>query len=618
MLTATSTLSSYASAHSLAPLPPAPEAKPPETAAISLRDVWFQYGSGLPEVIKGLSLMVGRGELIALLGGNGTGKSTALSLIDGSRKPCRGKVSLCGRVGTLPQNPQALFVKKTVRDDLFEVLSDLPLEQATREQQVSRVAQLCRLGELLDRHPYDLSGGEQQRAALAKVLLANPEILLMDEPTKGLDAEFKQIFAAIVKALQRRGTAVVMVSHDVEFCAEYADRCALFFDGTVVSSGAPRAFFSGNSFYTTSANRMARDILPEAVTAADVIAACGGTVPPAQKTDEGISPPPIVSMPGADRQVPPLPLWRRLLAAAAGAAACVSFKQVIDSVPLSALINGSGLAAPSAGSLATGGVLTAALFVFLLAVSRRGPSSVQPESAPRQARALPPRTAAAAGAILLLIPLTIFIGVFFLDSRKYSFIALLILLEAMLPFALAFEGRMPQPRELVVIAVLCAIGVAGRAAFFMLPQFKPVMSIVIIADVAFGGETGFLVGAVTMLTSNILFGQGPWTPWQMFAMGLTGFLAGTLYQKGVLRRARGSLCVYGALAAVFIYGLLMDPSSALLWSSGWNWKIILAYSITGLPMNLVQAAANVLFLWLLAEPMLDKLERIKVKYGLEL
>ena len=232
------------------------------------------------------------------------------------------------------------------------------------------------------------------------------------------------------------------------------------------------------------------------------------------------------------------------------------------------------------------------------------------------ARRMSRRTAAAAGAVLLLIPLTLFVGVCYLDGKKYYFISLLIVLEAMLPFFLTFEARRPQARELVVIAVLCAIGVAGRAAFFMLPQFKPVMAVAIIAGVALGGETGFLVGSVTMLVSNIMFAQGPWTPWQMFCMGIIGHLAGILYQKGLLRRTRGSLCVYGALSAIVIYGGIMDPVSALMWSSGLNWKILLTYYVSGFPMNCIHAAATWLFLWFAAEPMLEKLERVKTKYGL--
>ena len=135
--------------------------------------------------------------------------------------------------------------------------------------------------------------------------------------------------------------------------------------------------------------------------------------------------------------------------------------------------------------------------------------------------------------ILFLIPITIFIGIYYLGDKKYYFISLLIILETMIPFAFAFENRKPKARELVIISSLCAIGVAGRTAFFMLPQFKPVAAIVIISGVAFGGETGFLVGAITAFVSNFFFGQGPWTPWQMFSFGIIGCL---LYTSGAIRR----------------------------------------------------------------------------------
>ena len=194
---------------------------------------------------------------------------------------------------------------------------------------------------------------------------------------------------------------------------------------------------------------------------------------------------------------------------------------------------------------------------------------------------------------------------------------MLVLIECMLPFFMVFEGRRPQARELVIIAVLCAIAVAGRAAFFMLPQFKPVLALTIIAGIAFGGETGFLVGAMTMLASNVLFSQGPWTPWQMFAMGISGFLAGVLFRKGLLRRTRSSMCVFGALCAIVVYGGIMNPASVLLWGGGSiNAKMILTYYITGFPMDCIHAFATVFFLYIAAEPMLEKLDRIKVKYGL--
>ena len=167
-----------------------------------------------------------------------------------------------------------------------------------------------------------------------------------------------------------------------------------------------------------------------------------------------------------------------------------------------------------------------------------------------------------------------------------------------------------------IIAVLCAIGVAGRAAFFMLPEFKPLMALVINSGIAFGGETGFLVGAVTMLVSNILYSQGPWTPWQMFAMGIIGFLAGLLFRKGLLRRTRLSMCIFGAVCAIVIYGGIMNPAAALIWLGRLDKKILLTYYVTGFPVDCVHAAATWIFLWFGAEPMLEKLDRIKVKYGL--
>ena len=235
---------------------------------------------------------------------------------------------------------------------------------------------------------------------------------------------------------------------------------------------------------------------------------------------------------------------------------------------------------------------------------------------PLEKRKLQKRTVTATLLILLLIPLTLFVGVYYFAGRKYYFISLLILLECMLPFFLIFEGRKPQARELVLIAVLVALNVAGRAAFFMLPEFKPVVAMTILAGVAFGGETGFLVGAMTMLVSNMLFSQGPWTPWQMFAMGIIGWLAGVLYRKGVLRRGRLSLCIFGVICSTIVYGGIMNPASALMWSNTINWKIILSYYVTGVPVDLVRAIATFFFLWLGAEPMLEKLDRVKTKYGL--
>ena len=609
-------LTKFADGHPLMELPSEPRRTYPNEPAITAEGLWFKYEKELPDVVKGLSLTVRRGEFLALLGGNGTGKTTSLKLLSGLQKPYRGEVRLAGSVGVLPQNPQALFVKKTVREDLFEILKGRNFSGKAQEERVAWAVRLCRLEGLLDRHPYDLSGGEQQRAALAKVLLLGPEILLMDEPTKGLDAEFKQVFAEILQSLLRQGVTLLMVSHDIEFCARYAHRCALFFDGSIVTEAPPRAFFSGNSFYTTSANRMARGLLPEAVTAEDVIQACGGNLPPAPELPDSGEPLPEPEEASADYKPKPLPWWRKLGAVLTGTVSFLLFLSFMNVTDLTQLITADGMTELANHQMILYALFILSLFLFATCITRRSHRKDYALQVPKAKRKLAKRTVVAAVLVLLMIPLTLYIGVFYLDNKKYYFISLLVLLECMLPFFLIFEGRKPQARELVIIAVLCAIGIAGRAAFFMLPQFKPVMALTIIAGVAFGGETGFLVGAMTMLASNVLFGQGPLTPWQMFAMGIIGFLAGLLFRKGLLRRNRGALCVFGALAAILIYGGIMNPASALTWVGELNEKVLLTYYISGLPFDCIQAAATWLFLWFGAEPMLEKLDRIKVKYGM--
>ncbi len=249
------------------------EREPDKAEAVDLKKCYFTYNKSQPDVIKNLSLRIPKGGLYCIVGGNGTGKSTALGIIAGIYKPYRGKVKITGRVAMLPQNPQSLFVKSTVRSDLCEVL-DEKRPSKEKEQRIQGVAELLEITALLDRHPYDLSGGEQQRAALGKVLLIQPDILLLDEPTKGMDSFFKITFANIIHKLILSGVTVIMVSHDIEFCAEYADQCSLFFNGDVVASGPAREFFAGNSFYTTAANRMTRGRFTNAVTNGDVIALC--------------------------------------------------------------------------------------------------------------------------------------------------------------------------------------------------------------------------------------------------------------------------------------------------------------------------------------------------------
>ena len=256
--------------------------------AVELRDVWFRYERDGADVLRGTTLTVPEGSLFAVVGGNGTGKSTMLRAICGVARPYRGKITVLGRrlkdrkraelfrggVAMLSQDPLNLMVKKTVRGDLEEMLDGRGLTAGQRTAAVREVAALTDIVPLLDAHPFDLSGGEVQRAALAKVLLNEPRLLLLDEPTKGLDAFFKEKLAALLRSLTARGTTVLMVSHDIEFCASYADRCALFFDGDAVTTNPPRRFFASNSFYTTAANRISRGLFENAVTVEEVVELC--------------------------------------------------------------------------------------------------------------------------------------------------------------------------------------------------------------------------------------------------------------------------------------------------------------------------------------------------------
>ena len=263
-------------------LPPQPEF-PEEIRdpALEVKEIWFRYEKDSPDILKGVSFRVPKGTLFSIVGGNGTGKSTTLKAVCGICRPYRGKVRVdgqdtakCkdlfhGKLAMLPQDPQCLFVKKTVREDLEEML---PASCPDKDRRIADMARLCDITALLEHHPYDLSGGEQQRSALAKVLLTEPKLLLLDEPTKGLDSFFKRQLAGLLRRLMtEEGVTIVMVSHDVEFCAEYADSVSMFFDGQLLTTNTPRRFFAQNSFYTTAANRMSRHLFPQAVTAEDVV-----------------------------------------------------------------------------------------------------------------------------------------------------------------------------------------------------------------------------------------------------------------------------------------------------------------------------------------------------------
>lgn len=605
----------------------------------SLDEVSFRYERNTGDVLRQVSLDIYANEILMINGSNGCGKSTMLSLIANLYSPYSGKFRIAKnlRTGMLPQNPELLFTRRSVRDELID---------ANDRQQLAEIVRFCRLEELLDRHPYDLSGGEKQRLGLAKVLIADPDILLMDEPTKGLDNGFKMQLADMLRKLQKRGKTIVVVSHDIEFCAVAGDRVALLFDGEVAMVGDVRSYMSDNNFFTTAASRISRNILDGAVTVREVLAAygadmdvtgaAGGGNDSNQGTENeslrianqgtaemseaaGISDDKLADIIlNKDRKVENLSIWQIVTIAVTTVIIIFGFWNTMSVSDLSGLVQQMTVTAEGRKYLVLYGVMIAAILGLLVAIrpiTKKRNEDIVMDSA---GRGFGKRTVVSIVAVLVLIPVTIWFGVARLGDKKYFFISLLVLLEAMLPFFVSFEDRKPKVRDIVTLAVMCALAVTGRTAFFMLPNFTPVMAIVIIAGVAFGCEGGFITGAMTMFVSNFIMGQGPWTPWQMFAMGLVGFLAGLFFAGSSVRTrnmTKLGLCIFGALICIVVYGGIMNPASVIMWQPNVNFSMIMASYVTGFPFDLAQATATVIALWLVARPFLEKLDRVRIKFG---
>ena len=563
--------------------------KPGRKPALRLRNIWFRYKANAPDILKGLSLDVREGEIFALMGDNAAGKSTALKIMAGIYQAQGGHISINGKrlegydretlyhglLGVLPQEPASLFVKKTVREDLEAVISGtkkvLDLKEGVGAPScvignVQQVMEMLKIGSLSGRHPFDLSGGEQQRVALAKVLLLQPRILLLDEPTKGLDAGFKKELGNILKKLSQEGVTIFLVSHDIDFCARFADRAGLFFDGSLVAVKETRAFFTGNQYYTTAANRIAGEYFPAAIFPEEVV--------------EGIQ-----------------------SAKPAGRAEALGEEKV------------------QAGETAEGKA----------GRTVQDTKSQQPRCKQRGIKQDTENgdTALLSGKFLagyllglaIFLPLIIWAGQMHFTGRQYLLAGLALAFYGILPFFFMAGSRRMSVRRLVVLSAMAAIAVAGRAAFFMMPSVKPMAAVVIVAAASFGAESGFLVGCLTMLMSNMFFGQGPWTPWQMLAMGLLGLVAGLIFyrrdvwQRDRLQRRRW-LCFYGFMAPVIIYGGIMNPASLLMSSMEITPMGLLGIYLSGLPLDLVHGATTVVFLAAVGRLVLDKLERVKQKYGL--
>lgn len=565
---------------------------------LSASGISFRYGKSSPDVLSSLGIQLRRGELFGILGGNGSGKSTLLSVLMGIKHSRSGKLRVGGKLLMMPQDPSSLFVRDTLYDDLSEMLADIPAkEQVSR---ITEIAELCCLGGSLDRHPFDLSGGELQRAALAKLLLGSPDILLLDEPTKGADPIFKRRFAEILKKLCAQGKAVILVSHDIEFCAEYCSRCAMLFGGELLGDAPACEFFGGNCFYTTAASRMSSGMIDGAVTASDVIKALGHEPP----KYEAVPPDPPTYDNCKEDYIPHDAPKRSVLRKA------FCFLSTALAVFSAASCAGAFGELYGSHDLLPYVLLGLSLMILTAAFSR--PVQSAPHTSNR--RPYTKRSVAASALSLTLIPITVYVGAVYLNSGKYLFVSLLVMLEAALPFYFLFEGRSPRARELVTVAVLTAAAVAGRLAFYMLPQFKPVLAVVVISGAGFGANTGFLVGSLSMLLSNFIFGQGPWTPWQMFSMGLIGAISGLLFAHGLLPRRREIIAVFGFLSAVVIYGGIVNSSSLIIMRSELDRASLIAVYAAGFPLDVIHGAASLGFLYVLAPSILKKLDRLRCKY----
>lgn len=456
-------------------------------SATTLSEGWFRYDRAGGWVLRGLDVAFSASAVHAIVGGNGCGKSTMLSVLAKTAKLQRGRmVRGAASAALLPQNPKALLVAETVRDELMEWASTCGYDENLARE---RAAQLG-LDGLETRHPYDLSGGQRQLLALAKLLLIGPELLLLDEPTKGLDLESRRIIARALRDHAKAGGTVIMATHDLDFAEQVADDVAMMFDGEI---------------------------------------ACMEPRPTSLPTTCSI---------GRD-----------------GMTDC-RFSRLLTKLEIPLL-----LAVPA--------VMAAALLAGV-----------------EQA------------ALAMLVVVALVLALFFAG----------------------YEASRPGLRQIMPTLVLAALAAAGRILFGPIPDFKPVSAIAIIAGATLGRRNGFMVGALAALTSNFFFGQGMWTPWQMYAWGLVGYVGGALAHAGAFDRADGTvrmpaLMAYG-FASGLLYGVVINAYDIIGFVQPLTWAGVVARLATAVPFDITHGLATCVFLAALYKPWCRRINRVVVKYGL--
>ncbi len=611
--------------------------------AIQCTELCYHYPQADVDVVDHLSFFVDEGSIFALMGGNGSGKTTTLHLLGGLLKPQKGTIEFFGKalakykekelrngiLGVLPQDPTTLFVRKTVEEDLYEVLEEQNQIKTffgeTRQEIWQNVIALLGIEDLLKKHPYDLSGGEQQKAALAKVLLRQPAILLLDEPTKGLDAGSKKRLGELLVGLSQKKVTILMVSHDIEFCAKYATKTGLFFDGNIASVQDTKEFFVENHFYTTAANRMCRNYFPDVVTVQDAIRVCTDRdiedcnefVLKAVEQEKAVQEKNNQNKAEQDKIEQEKVQQNKMQQDKEEQKKDEQSKNEQEKAKQD-----------QAEGLSAGNINDKKNEISGKASVQNSDSDAVTEKTTTERIATERENSkhsvdtkqilSVVLTELIGIPLCIAIGFFFFGDRKYLFISMMTAVLSCIPFWASLSRGKYSAKKVVLIAVLVAIATAGRSVFFMFPGIKPMAAVVIVTGISLGAEAGFLTGSLTMLLSNMLFGQGPWTPWQMFSMGLIGLLAGLLAAAGKERmEKRSSLCLLGLISPLVIYGGIMNFASLLMMSYTINKESIIAIYLSGIPMDMLHAVSTVIFLAVGGKPMLEKIERVKKKHGIE-
>lgn len=454
------------------PTPPAHERRDARCGGktlLKIEDLHFSYSAN--QVLRGVNLSLSEGQVTVIEGKNGSGKTTLLSQISKTKDK---------KIALLSQQVDCMFACDTVREELEEIRFD------------EDVCTLCRLDGLLERHPYDLSGGEKMRLAIAKVLLLSPDIILLDEPTRGLDRAYCEVLASTLRDIAV-GRGVVVVTHDGGFADLCADRILLLENGVLIEQSRPLYAPCPQSF--VRGRREKRQSV------------CETREKSVRRTD-----------------------FRALLLA------------------------------------------------------------------------------------LILLPLTAFSGTFLPMENKYLLTSLIMIAELIIIFIGSLERAKKSARYLTLVAVLSALAAVSRVAFAAVPQIKPIAAVVIISGLCLDVGGGFFVGALSAFLSNIYLGQGPWTPWQMLALGLLGCMFGMVPPRASEKRL--PVAILSFIGVLVFYGGFVNLGTLLMTSPYPTWQAALAVYLQGLPFDIIFAASTAVFMWLFIKPFSKRINRIKKKYGI--